>query len=192
MLRMHLVAAQIQTQSICLQVGDTFVLNCLGEGQYGKLMKVRAMVYCSSMLQDKSAALHRALAEATSVVRHDKGPSLLAPGAVRKMCWDAPASGCMLCTEASYSLPLCARSTSCSASRLARTALRAWARSARATARRRCRTPSPTWSARCGSVHLLHACTLLVCGARCIILQLLHACSAWSARCRTSTHCMHA
>ena len=82
------------------------MLNCLGEGQYGKLMKVRATVPCSSMLQAKSAALHRALAEATSVVRHDKGPSLLAPGAVRKMCWDAPAFGCMLCTEAPYSLPL--------------------------------------------------------------------------------------
>ncbi len=24
-----------------MQVGDTFVLNCLGEGQYGPLMKVR-------------------------------------------------------------------------------------------------------------------------------------------------------
>ena len=38
-----------------MQVGDTFVLNCLGEGQYGPLMKVRHLcaLYLSTTLQSK-------------------------------------------------------------------------------------------------------------------------------------------
>ena len=39
----------------CAQVGDTFVLNCLGEGQYGPLMKVR-----SPLLQHRTAGSNAA------------------------------------------------------------------------------------------------------------------------------------
>lgn len=61
-------------QSASLQVGDTFVLNCLGEGQYGPLMKVRRALVGSSMRQAAVALCHHALSVVSALSGRTPGP----------------------------------------------------------------------------------------------------------------------